>query len=101
MSFRDRLRARAARWLRVPPPPEAPAGSPESVRRFRAAPGFYRYRLLSWGLKQVGAAWGLLVGLGFVRFVPPDWFFAPWLRFAEVVGVAGFFLQLPFTAFLV
>jgi membrane protein YdbS with pleckstrin-like domain len=101
VSFRDRLRGRVARWLRIPPPPEAPAGSPESVRRFRAAPGFYRYRLLSWGLKQVGAAWGLLVGLGFVRFAPEEWFFTPWLRLAEVVGVAGFFLQLPFTAFLV
>lgn len=98
---RDRLRARVARWLRVPPPPEAPAGSPHSVRRFRAAPGFYRYRLLSWGLKQVGAAWGLLMGLGFVRFAPEEWFFTPWLRLAEVVGVAGFVLQLPFTAFLV
>lgn len=98
---RDRLRARVARWLRVPPPPEAPAGSPESVRRFRAAPGFYRYRLLSWGLKQVGAAWGLLVGLSFVRFAPEEWLFTPWLRLAEVVGVAGFFFQLPFTLFLV
>ncbi|HSL81494.1 MAG TPA: PH domain-containing protein [Thermoanaerobaculia bacterium] len=98
---RDRLRALVARWLRVPPPPEAPAGSPESVRRFRAAPGFYRYRLLSWGLKQVGAAWGLVVGLSFVRFVPPDWFFARWVFVAEAVGVAAYVAQLPFTLFLV
>lgn len=98
---RDRLRARVARWLRVPPPPEAPAGSPASVRRFRAAPGFYRYRLLSWGLKQAGAAWGLVVGLTFVRFVPPDWAFAPWVFLAEAVGVAAYAAQLPFTLFLV
>lgn len=33
------------------------------MRVFRAAPGFYRYRLLTWGLGQAGAAWGLVAGL--------------------------------------
>jgi hypothetical protein len=81
----DRARAFLERLLRVPPPPEAPAGSPGSVRRFRAAPGFYRYRLLQWGLKQLGALWGLTVGLTFVSRVPDfpyDWI----LHAIELVG---------------
>jgi len=96
----DRARGLLERWLRVPPPPEAPAGSPGSVRRFRAAPGFYRYRLLQWGLKQVGALWGLIVGLTFVAQVP-DFRFDWLLHAVELLGVATFVLLLPATFLLV
>lgn len=96
----ERARELLERLLRVPPPPEAPAGSPGSVRRFRAAPGFYRYRLLQWGLKQVGALWGLVVGLTAVAQVPDfpyDWI----LRAAELFGVGTFVLQFLVTFLLV
>ena len=45
------------RWLRIPPPPEDPPGDKATV--FRAAPAFFRYRLLLWGL---GAVLPTLVG---------------------------------------
>jgi membrane protein YdbS with pleckstrin-like domain len=87
------------RWLRVPPPPEPPAGSAESVRRFRAAPGYFRYRVLGWVAKQLGAGWGLVVGLTVIQNVP-EFPFSFLLLYAEAVGVAGFVLQLPFTFYL-
>lgn len=96
----DRVRDLLGRLLRIPPPPEAPAGSPGSVRRFRAAPGFYRYRLVQWGLKQVGALWGLGMGLTFVNVIP-EFVGSELLFIAEVVGIAGFVLQLPVTFLLV
>lgn len=96
----DGVRAILERLLRVPPPPEAPAGSRGSVRRFRPAPGYYRYRLVQWGLKQAGALWGLVVGLTFVTQLP-DFPHAGLLRLAELVGVATFVLQLPVTFLLV
>ncbi|UCF68201.1 MAG: PH domain-containing protein [Acidobacteriota bacterium] len=47
------------RLLRVPPEPSPPAGSHASVRIFRAAQNYYRYSLAQWGLKQLGALFGL------------------------------------------
>jgi membrane protein YdbS with pleckstrin-like domain len=87
------------RWLRVPPPPDPPAGSAESVRRFRAAPGYFRYRILGWVVKQLGAVWGLAVGFTVIENVP-EFPFSSLLLYAEAVGVAGFVLQLPFTFLL-
>ena len=57
------LQAGIRRLLKVPPEPDPPLGDPASVRVFRAAPGFLRYRLLGWGWKQIGALVGLLFGL--------------------------------------
>ena len=51
------------RALRVPPEPGPPLGSKESVRIFRAAGNYYRYRLFQWGLKQAGAAVGIVLVL--------------------------------------
>lgn len=93
------LRRALARLLRVPPPPEAPAGSAESVRRFRAAPGYFRYRVVGWVFKQLGAGWGLVVGLSIIENVP-ELPFSHLLFYAEAVGVAGFLLQLPVTFLL-
>ena len=85
------LRARWARWLRVPPEPEPPAGAPGSLRRFRAARNYLKYRLVQWGLKQAAALWGLLAGLIFVTRM--DEF--PWLfNTLEVLAWAGFLFQL-------
>ena len=95
------LRGLIERLLRVPPRPEPPAGSPGSVRVFRAAPGFYRYKLLQWGLGQAGAAWGLVVGLGFVAYLPEEVPFHDLAGWAELLGIGGFLLQLPLTFLMV
>ena len=49
--------------LRVPPEPQAPVGDPASTRVFRASPKFYFLRLLGWGLGQLFALVGLIVGV--------------------------------------
>lgn len=51
-----------ARWLKVPPEPHPPAGSPGSVRIFRAAPSYFRLQQWVWGLKQ---AWLVVAALAF------------------------------------
>lgn len=97
----DRLEERVARWLRVPPRPAVPAGSPGSVRWFQAAPGFYRYRVVQWLVKQAGALWGLVAGLAFVGFVPDEIPFSEHFVWLEIAGVVAFVLQLPLSFFLV
>jgi membrane protein YdbS with pleckstrin-like domain len=58
VTARERLMA----MLRMPPPPVAPDGD-ESVRVFRAAPNYFRYRVMAWLATQAGAGLSLLVGL--------------------------------------
>jgi uncharacterized membrane protein YdbT with pleckstrin-like domain len=43
------------RLLRIPPDPEAPPGDESTARVFRAAPNFYRYLLVIWGVKTLAA----------------------------------------------
>lgn len=96
----DRLRSLVVRLLRVPPPPEAPAGSRRSLRTVRPAQGFYRYLVARWALKQLGTLSGLVAGLVFLaRF--PDFPYPGLIRTAELLGVVGFVVQLPFTYNLV
>jgi uncharacterized membrane protein YdbT with pleckstrin-like domain len=61
MSLRDSLLS----FLRVPPTPAPPPGSPPRV--FRAAPNYYRLRLLEWGLTQMVALFGLAWAIYFVH----------------------------------
>ena len=92
----DAAQGALLRLLRVPPRPEPPAGAPGTVRLFRAAPNFLRYELVQWGLKQLGALWGLGAGLYALNFVPSfPW--DEWLVVAEVLGVASFVAQVPVT----
>jgi membrane protein YdbS with pleckstrin-like domain len=109
----DRLQHRLLELLKVPPEPEPPLGDPASVRIFRAAPGFLRYRILGWGWKQAGALVGLLSGFVFLASLeagaravetPPAiarWLHLPWLALAESLALAGFFIQLLPTLLLV
>ena len=93
-----------ARFLRVPPEPEPPSGSSGSLRVFNAAPGFYRYRVAQWGLSQLGTVVGLLAGYYFVLDriqLGPLSFGAQIIQFFELLGVALFLLQLPFTFLMV
>jgi membrane protein YdbS with pleckstrin-like domain len=57
------------RFLRVPAAPSAPAGDDE-IHVFRAAPNFFRYRIIGWIVKQVGAVIGLVFGVLFLRGAP-------------------------------
>lgn len=83
MSWRES----ALRFLRVPPTPEPPPGSPPRV--FRAAPNFFKLRLIRWGLTQLLAVGGLLWAIYFISWVGSTktpravvWF----LQAGEVIG---------------
>ena len=89
--------------LKVPPQPEAPLGSPGSLRVFNAAPGFYRYRVAQWALGQLGTVTGLVVGLIFLNRIQVGAlsFFHGLIQPLEVLGVLLFLIQLPFTFMMV
>lgn len=102
--MRDRLKASILRWLRVPPEPHPPAGAPGSLRVFRAAPGFWKLRLLIWGFRQISTFVGLVVALLFLRGslvgwslgdFPPARQLGPLLLVVEAFGIAAFLAQLP------
>jgi hypothetical protein len=48
------------RIAKVPAEPHAPAGSPGSIRVFRAAPNYWKLLLVRWGLKQAVGAFFLV-----------------------------------------
>lgn len=57
------LKSLALRFAKVPPEPHAPAGSPGSIRIFRAAPNYWKYLLVTWGLRQMAGAFAIVVFL--------------------------------------
>lgn len=92
------LRVKVLELLRVPPEPEPPPGDPSSLRVFRAAPAFFRYRLVAWGLGQLGALVGLLVGsflLGGLVFQFSERWLGSLAAFGGVLAWAAFLVQLP------
>ena len=62
----ERLRTGLLRILRVPPEPEPPFGDPASIRVFRASRKLYFLRLAGWGIGQVAALVGILIGFSFM-----------------------------------
>lgn len=54
-------------WVRVPPEPAPPSGSPGSLRVFRAGKNYLRLRFIVWAGAQFGAILGLIASLTFVR----------------------------------
>jgi uncharacterized membrane protein YdbT with pleckstrin-like domain len=92
----ERFRNQLLRLLRVPSEPDVPFGS-ASVRVFRAAPNYYYYRLILWGLGQFGAFVGLLFGyfvyLRYLRDV--DGVAGLFLRAGEILAWGVFLLQIP------
>lgn len=101
----DRLEtSRAAtlveRFLKIPPAPDPPAGTPGSTRTFRGAPGFYRYQLLVWAGSQLAAAFGLFIGFVFLAEIPPfPYDFV--LTLLEYFGVLTYLAALPVTFLMV
>ena len=102
MSWRET----ASRYLRVPAEPEPPPGSPPRI--FRAAPNFFRYRLVGWALTQLLAVIGLLWAIYFAQWVATTsapgivvWLIRAgevfgWLAFAFEVIVGWMFIRLDY-----
>ncbi|MBZ4422991.1 PH domain-containing protein [Myxococcus sp. RHSTA-1-4] len=84
------------RLLKVPPPPQLPSG--DEGRVFRSAPGYQRYQLLIWGLRQLGVAAGLVAGALFIEMFifRVNYPLADEIAWAiEGLAWAGFLVQLP------
>ena len=63
--MRERLKAIVLQFLKVPPYPHEPAGSPGSVRTFQAAPNFYKLKLIAWAASQLSGLVGIVMFLVF------------------------------------
>ncbi|MBU8896742.1 PH domain-containing protein [Corallococcus sp. H22C18031201] len=88
------------RVLKVPPTPQPPGGAPDSLRIFRAARPFYRYKCFLWTARQLASAVGLCVGFIFVEMVLARLTYAPaaWvLRLVETFVWVAYFVQVPVT----
>jgi len=96
---RSRATAFVERMLRIPPPPGPPAGAHESIRIFRGAPGLYRYQLLVWLGKQIGAGIGLFGGVAVLSIV--NFPYKVVLDVIEAIGLGIYLVALPFTFLMV
>ncbi len=97
---RSRAMALVERVLRIPPPPQPPAGTHDSIRIFRGAPGLYRYQLLVWLGKQIGAGVGLFGGFAVLSIIP-DFPYKKLLDALEAFGLAIYLAAMPFTFLMV
>ena len=87
----DRLRQTVLGILRVPPRPQAPDGTAESTRIFRAGRNFYRWQLLVWAISNAGAIAGAVAAYVFaLRFAKlgPAWV-RTLFNVAEALGFLG------------
>jgi uncharacterized membrane protein YdbT with pleckstrin-like domain len=85
------------RIMRVPPTPARPPGSPPRV--FRAAPNYFKLRLIGWSAAQVAALAGLIWAFYFIDWVSRT--DAPsslvWmLRIGEITAWTAFLFELVF-----
>ena len=104
--MRAKIKAIVVNALKIPADPEAPAGSRESVRIFRAAPNFYKLCLAKWALTQVGAVLGLVALLVLFHFSDRifgegHFHFHLILLMIHLAGAAGLLLVIPFTYVMV
>ena len=97
--------------LRVPPEPHLPAGEPGSARVFRAAPNYWRLKLLQWGARQAFTLVGFVFLMAFLQAAPDSVVISDKgrprrfpiggamavARGLEVFGVALWLVQLPLT----
>ena len=95
-----KIKATLLTLLCIPAEPEPPAGAPESVRVFRAAPNYYRLKLLKWGAGQVVAFIGMIAALPALWSADLGGATVPF-RLVESTALVLFFLQLPFTWLLI
>lgn len=87
-------RGQMLQFLRVPPTPTPPPGSPPRV--FRAAPAFFSLKVIRWLFAQLAALTGLLWALGFIRMMEargvPD-LVITLLKIGEALGWVAFVLE--------
>jgi uncharacterized membrane protein YdbT with pleckstrin-like domain len=100
----EKLKALVLRLLKVPAEPQAPMGSPGSVKVFRAAPNFYKLKLILWALRQISGLIGIVIFLVFWhntvgKKAPRGVNLA--IDISELIGVTIFLVQVPFTYMLV
>ncbi|MDP9191332.1 MAG: PH domain-containing protein [Acidobacteriota bacterium] len=98
MSWRDTF----LNAMRVPPTPTPPPGSPPRI--FRAAPNFFKLRLIRFGLTQLLAVFGLFWAIWFAGMIARSG--APqsvvWLiRIIEIFGIAAVAIRFAFGWMLV
>lgn len=96
----ESLKALVLRVLRVPAEPTPPAGSPESVRTFRASRKFYYLMLIRWGFAQLVTFTGLMIFLVVDLSANLGQASVP-LRIIEAIALVSFLVQLPFTLLFV
>jgi uncharacterized membrane protein YdbT with pleckstrin-like domain len=87
MSWRESV----LQFMKVPPRPEPPPGSPPRI--FRAAPAFFSLKVIRWLFAQLAALAGLLWALTFIRYLDhkgtPD-FVVTLLKLGEIIGWTAF-----------
>jgi uncharacterized membrane protein YdbT with pleckstrin-like domain len=91
MKWRDSL----LRFLHVPHTPTPPPGSPPRI--FRAAPNFYKLRLIRWGLTQLAAIIGVVWTIYFLSWLGSNpgipRIVVRLIRLGELFGVIGLIFQ--------
>jgi uncharacterized membrane protein YdbT with pleckstrin-like domain len=102
--MRDKFKTLVLRLLKVPAEPQAPAGSPGSVQVFRAAPNFYKLKLILWALRQFSGLISIVFFLIFWhntvgRKAPSGVNLV--VDISEWIGIGVFLVQIPFTFMLV
>ncbi|MEM7586607.1 MAG: PH domain-containing protein [Acidobacteriota bacterium] len=96
----ERIKRVIRHVLKVPAEPEAPFGAAGTVQVFRASPGYFRYRLLSWGLTQAGTIFGIVF---FFLVVRPyvDFKGIHFVTLLEALGVVSFLTFLPISFLII
>lgn len=98
MSSLDRTLEWLLDVLRVPRQPRPPASDQHVLRVFRAAPNFWRYKLVVWTVKQSAALIGLVYGFATATFFAermPSQTVAQLIYAFEYLGWLTFIVQLP------
>jgi membrane protein YdbS with pleckstrin-like domain len=100
----SRIEELLSQLFRTPPDPDPPTGASDSLRVFRAAPRYFHYQLLVWGLRQIGAI-ATIVGLFWLDANYDAWSYVPGvpsfavglIRGLEGFAILGLLLQVPVT----
>ena len=100
----ESLKSLLLEWLKVPAEPQPPAGSPGSIRVFRASHNYYRLQLIKWVFSQISVVVGILAFLVFWHSLAPRQIpnaVRYLVGILELFGVVSFLIQLPVTLWLV
>jgi membrane protein YdbS with pleckstrin-like domain len=93
----DAFRAWLLQLLRVPAQPAPPPGDARMLLTFRAAPSYFRYKVMAWALKQLSAAAGLVVSYMVLRSNMIMRGGLPNFGWIEQIALLLFLAQLPFS----